>query len=169
MSSPLPSTPALLDSETGHFSFYLWQGAIISIWLNQGTGDAVRRLAVVAESVLKVHAEGYSAIHIVKKDTPMPSSDGRAEFATIMERHAAKIACVATVFEGGGFWASAMRGMNTGLQVLAPRPFAMRVFDSIQEISDWVPGEHWKRTRTRMHSAPLLSAITTARALSMNP
>jgi len=73
------------------------------------------------------------------------------------------LVCVATVFEGGGFWASALRSIATGMRMVAPRSFSWRINSDIDEIVDWIPDEHVKRTGVRLNRRQFVSALKNAR------
>ena len=72
-----------------------------------------------------------------------------------MRDSAAGIACVAVIIDGSGFWASALRGFITGLQVLAPGTLDLHAHASIDQVLAWLPTEHHKRTGVQLDVKPI--------------
>lgn len=164
MSATALAEPTLLDAAPGEFSCFAWEDTTIIVWLKGATGPATSRLRVVTEEVARAHPEGFSNIHLVAYGAALPTAEAKRGFADLMTRYEKELACVATVFEGSGFWASALRSMNTGLQMLAQRPFPMRVLKDIDEVADWVPAEHLRHTGRRLQPRHLHAALSSARA-----
>jgi hypothetical protein len=158
------NTPLLRDHESGKFSFFTWQNTTIIVWLSQADGEATTRLMTFTDALVKARPEGFSNIHLVAGGAPLPTREAREAFGEMMERYATTLACVATVFEGDGFWASAMRGMSTQIQIDTPPPYPSRIFSELEEVADWVPDEHFRRTGVRIQSRHLFGALTHARA-----
>ncbi len=63
---------------------------------------------------------------------------------------------------GGGFWNSALRSAITGVLMLTPRSFPVRIHNTIDEVVGWLPDEHLRRTKVRLSPAELAAALQAA-------
>jgi hypothetical protein len=151
----------ILDSELGAFAFFSWQNLIIAVWRAQPTHAAVGRLAARGQSVTERYPR-HSAIHIVHNGTGIPAAEARAAFVELMKGRGPKLACVAAVLLGHGFWASALQGAITGMHMLAPHSLPLRICDSIEAAADWLPQEHFALTGIAINPGALQSALTQA-------
>jgi hypothetical protein len=175
MSSPSKSAPKpshdrleILDLEPAAFAFFSWQNVIIAVWRDKPTGAAVGRLAARGHSVTERYPR-HSAIHVVHKGTGIPAPEARAAFVELMKGRGPKLACVAAVLLGHGFWASAVQGAITGIHMLAPRSLTLRICDSIDEAADWLPEEHFVLTGISLNPAALHSILSEAVAADVFP
>lgn len=157
------SNLTLLDSRPGEFAFYGWNNVTLIIWPTQATGYAVERLTAVTERMIGIFAQGVSNIHVVANGAPLPTAEARAGFVDIMKRHEARLACVAVVLEGSGFWAATLRSVITGMRMVSPRTFPMRFHESIAEVPRWLPKEHERLTGTELIPDGLYRALAEAR------
>ncbi len=151
-----------LDSEPGKFAFFGWQNVLVSVWLAAGTGAAVERLGNATRPYEKFHPRGVSNIHLVKGGAGMPTAEARAGFVGLMERYSAWFACIAVSLLGRGFWASALQGAVTGMRMLAPRSFEMRIHDDIEGVLEWLPDEHLRRTGVFLDKDELYAVMNQA-------
>ena len=114
---------------------------MLNVWWSQATGPAVERLAKVTRETCTQHRM-LSAIHIIKDKARVPTPEARDGFVRIMNDYADQIANVAVVVGGVGFWASMMRSAVTGMRVLAPHSFELRLHGEVDEILGWLPHAH---------------------------
>jgi hypothetical protein len=149
----------ILDSEPGKFAIYGWQNITIVVWPNQATGPTVLRFAKVIQSVVEAHPEGISNVQIILDGAGVPTSEARAGFIDLMKQYAKQVACVAVVLLGGGFWASAIRAAVTGISMIAPHTFPLRMHGSMAEVAKWLPVEHLKRTGVHLDPQKLTSVL----------
>ncbi len=152
----------LLDSEAGHFSFFVWQNVTIVAWAAAATGPAVKRIEVASTPVMKEHPEGVSAIHLAKEGAGMPTAEAREGFLQSMKVHAKSLQCVSVVLLGGGFWASTLQSIVTGMRMLAPNSFAMRIDNGFDSCLHWLPPEHLRRTGVALRPNELRAAMNEA-------
>lgn len=128
-------------------------------WIAQATGPAVDQLQDFTRGVAQRFPSGFSNIQLVKEGAPLPDSQARSGFGAMMDEHAKQMACVAVVLMGGGFWASALQGVGTGLRMLSPRTFQMRFVRSPDELRPWFCFEHTQKTRVFVDHGRLSNAI----------
>src|SRR5690349_405881 len=115
--------PFVHHAVPGAFLFGSWKNVVVAVWEAQATIAAVEHLAKVGEIVSRAHPEGRSNIHFIVTGAGLPEADVRAKFVELMKDKADELACVAVIYGGTGFWASAFRSFVTGLKWLAPKSF----------------------------------------------
>lgn len=140
-----------------------WRNVQIASWTVQATVELVEQLAAQSAKFHKRHPEGVSVVHVISKGPALPDSETRERFSTLLHAHSSKLACVAVVLDGRGFWASAVRGFLVGIRLVAPRTFTMQVFSTPQEVAEWLPGPHEERTGVGLAPADLVRAIEAVR------
>jgi hypothetical protein len=150
----------VVTTEPGTCGVGVANNLMIAVWWWQATGSAVQRLFPIVEVLNQEYPQGYSHIHIVKDKAPIPTSEARAGFLRLMGHPA--LGHVAVVIGGQGFWASAMRSAITGMQIISPRGFQLRLQGSIREVVAWLPEAHLKRTGVEIESAALLAMLERA-------
>jgi hypothetical protein len=117
----------------------------VAIWTGQATGPAAE---LVVQTLERPEARGgrQSFVHVIHNQLPLPDAEAREVFMRTMKDYAPRLACIAIVVLGSGFWASAMRNAVIGMRVFAPRGFEFRVFGSCAEVVEWLPTCHQKET-----------------------
>ncbi len=135
------STPneLVITATTPDHAFGYLGNVILYMWRRNTTLEGVRALNDVA-SVLKAAASSrVLACGAVEAGAPMPPADIRAEMSRMMAHTWASIVVAsALTFEGTGFQASAVRGVATGLALIARSPFPHKVFGSVSEAATWL-------------------------------
>src|SRR5262249_33324306 len=75
-----------------------------------------------------VKRDGIGLLTIVEARTPMPNAQARDALAAFLKEASGYIRASAVIFEGNSFRASAVRGVATGLTLLAKQPFPHKFF-----------------------------------------
>jgi hypothetical protein len=141
-----------------------WKNVSMVVWGTQATIPLVNKLRETGVAFIGRHPEGISAVHIIASGVPLPDSATRAELNRLTDVLAESLACIATVLEGSGFWASAMHSFVTGIQWMSSRrPFKSKIGSTLADAAGFVPIPHQERTHVRVGSTELLRALTTAR------
>jgi hypothetical protein len=70
------------------------------------------------------------------------------------------IACSAVAFEGSGFRAAFVRGVVTGLTILARHPFPNRIFAGVPEASSWLRSQMPRATSSFTTDFELIEGIS---------
>jgi hypothetical protein len=83
-----------------------------------------------------------------------------------MRDYADQIGCVAVVLGGGGFWASALQSFITGMRLVAPRSYDLRVHEHTDEVASWLPAVHHKRTNVMVDPHELRTVLRTVQMAS---
>jgi len=131
----------------------------IIVWYGSASAAAVDMIDEATVGRVRDCPTGISAIHVVLPTAGLPSAEARDGLVRSGKRWAAQLACVAVVIERKGFWASAMRGAVTGIQMLIPRTYVSQVHDSLEQAAEWLPPHHAKRTGVQLSAAELLSVM----------
>jgi hypothetical protein len=135
----------------------------VIVWYGSASGAAIEMIDEVTATLVRDCPTGISSIHVVLPTSGLPSAEARDGLVRSGKRWAAQLACVGVVIERKGFWASAMRGAVTGIQMLIPRTYASQVHDSLEQAAEWLPPHHVKRTGVQLEAAEVLSVIKRAR------
>lgn len=140
-----------------------WHNVLIAIWTTQGTGPLAQKLGEYARPFSKAHPEGFSNVHIIGKKPPLPTSEAREKLLSLMSDFADNVACIGTVLEGSGFWASAVRSFIVGLRLVAPRTFEMQTYASVPELIKWLVPPHAARTGVALDPVELERVLASLR------
>jgi hypothetical protein len=155
-----------LSSVPGTYYAYLWHNVVIAVWLGPMTVESIPVIEQGCRVRGETHPEGVSTIHIlVPGGSGLPTSEARSELGRIAREYGPQSPMNGVVIPGGGFWASAMRGVVTALSLLSPRN-KLRMFATLRELASWLPPLHEQHTGTAVDPAELLSALEQAYALT---
>jgi hypothetical protein len=158
------SEGSLLALSPGEYAFYRFGNLAINVWTGQPTGPAVRRLSELTTESRRSCPEGISSVHWIVQGVGLPTPEARAELRQLATRDGDHIACVGVVLNGQGFWASALRSALSGVLLVGPKAlFPLRIYGTAEELADWLPVEHVRRTRTYLDRATLLGCIDEVR------
>ena len=149
----------MVSQEPDDHVFARWSNLTLIHWRTQPNGTHVRILEDMARQVLLDYPEGFSTVQLVREGIGLPDADARAGIAKMMSDLDMNIACIAVVFMGAGFWASALQSVVTGIRLLAPRTFQMRFASETSDLAIWLPAHHYRRTGVQITSAGLMQAI----------
>jgi hypothetical protein len=151
----------VLHAQPGNCAFGLWQNLLIAVWEKAGTGDTVRALVRVGDGVTGT----YSAIHVVHDGAGLPTPEGRAALVDLLKQRTGRVACVAVVLLGHGFWASALQSLVTSIQLLVPKAVAkLRIFETLDEATAWLAVEHGELTGVAFDAVELGAVLKDATA-----
>lgn len=145
-SEPDPSPETNLLYEAKGCLFGTWKNVIVAIWTTQATGPLVSVLSEITIEFSKAHPERFSLVHVIGRGPPLPTAEARDLFVRETRKHSKDLACVGTVLEGSGFWASAVRSFIVGIRFVVPRTFDIQTYASIAEVAAWLPAPHAAKT-----------------------
>jgi hypothetical protein len=154
----------VFDSEPGAFVFGAWKNVLVAIWAGQLTGASVERFTRAVNEMSERRPGLRSNVHVITEGTGLPTQEARAQLVASMRRHSGELACVAVVFCGSGFWASALRAAVTGMRFLAPRSFDFELFSTVDEACHWLSSNHKLITGVSFESGELRDALRKAQA-----
>jgi hypothetical protein len=136
-----------------------WKNLTLVVWATQATLGLSRQLEVVSTDLIRAHPRGISSVHLIADKTPLPGADARNHLQEITVRYAADLACIGTVIDGDGFWASAMRSFLRSLHWLSRRPFKAHYAGNIAELAEWLPAHHVVKTGVAIQPAELAAVL----------
>ena len=148
----------VLGEHPGTYRISVCQNVMIAYWFGRGSEAAVLRMNELTDQLLATLAADtrISYIHLVTNKLELPDAATRSAFIESTKRYADRSAVSGVVVSGSGFWASAIRGFVTGIAVLAPRSFDLRIFATAAELVAWFPAEHARRTGVQLDPDALL-------------
>jgi hypothetical protein len=146
-------------TERSPFTFVTWENVFVAVWRRAATEESVRLLAERGQGLPGKRC----AVHIIESGAGLPTAGTRAALGRLMQDRESRLACLAIVLCGEGFWASAVRGVLTGVQLLAPK-LPMRFFSDPEAVAQWLPERNRELTGIILDPHALLAVLTKARA-----
>jgi hypothetical protein len=129
------SSPQIVHAETnyacGHFA-----DIFVVVWRDETTLSGVRALREHFEPFARARRK-VGLINIIEEGAALPAAEARQALARLMSDSGEHIAVSAVVFEGRGFRSAAVRGVVTGLSMLARQPYPHRVCATLSEAAEW--------------------------------
>lgn len=153
-----------VEHEAGGIVLAEWRNLTINVWGGRVTRPALDALDRMGRTMARKFPDGFSSLHLVVDNTPLPEPEARSRLDEISKTHAADIGCIITVIEGDGFWRSAVRSFITGLHWVERRPYEAHTCSSIDELVDVLPRPHWERTGVPLRGKELDQAVRWVRA-----
>ena len=158
-------TLRVLDQEPGQFAFLAWKNVTIVVWTGLPDAAAVRRLANVGEARTREHSV-LSDVHLVTGHIGLPDADTRTALVNESRRATGHLAAVGVVLGGSGFWASAIRGFVTSVHVLLSAPFEFKIVSQLDELAQWLPDVHTRRSGVSVSADELRRVLQSAQSLA---
>ena len=129
---------ASLKVVTPDYCIATWSSVLVLIWRVNTTMDAVAAVRHEIEALGRAHPQGIGLLTIVEQAAPVPSSEARNGLARTLADFGKIIRHSAVVHEGSGFRAAAIRGVVTGLTMLARPPYPHKVFSTLDSAALWL-------------------------------
>jgi hypothetical protein len=155
-----------MDAKPGVFWMGFWRNVQVIVWVKGATLDVVERLKRAAES-RGTDSGKASVVHLITPDAGPPQADAREAMAELTRSHGDSVACAGVVIERGGLMGMAVRSAVTGLIIVAPKHYRVKVFDSIEQCAPWICEQHERVTGTRLLGTELAGALQKARGLAL--
>ena len=163
MSHPVSAELTVLDALPGSLWFGAWRNVNVVVWLQAAKPEVVGRVDRAIGARFDKLKERMSTIHVVGADAGPPESDARDALVEMNERLAHTVACGAVVIEKGGLMGIAVRSAITGMIIVAPKHYRVKVFDAIDPCASWVAEQHKRVTSTQLEAADVLETLRYAR------
>lgn len=129
---------------------------MIAVCLAQPTASVIVRLERATDSLRTFTPRGMTMIHVVKGPVQLPDDATRTAMLRVVKSH--NVGLVAMVVNETGF----MRSVVTGMRVLTAGRFDYHIASSLEEVADWLPGLHQRKTDVRIGREHLLRALRDA-------
>lgn len=109
------------------FAACSWKNVFVVIWRSRTRAADAQEIRRLLKLFSRDHSEGYFLFTIVQAGAPPPDVEARRAIAGYLKAGAAHIIAGAVVITGGPFRVAFVRGVATGLVLLARQPFPFRV------------------------------------------
>lgn len=106
-------------------------------WIDAPDVAAVKTLAEVMETFSAKHLRVGGFNFVTATKATQFTDETRRLVAEIRAKHAPKQLAIATVIEGDGFRAAAVRAVASGLNMLSREPFPSKNFDTLEDAVPW--------------------------------
>lgn len=141
---------AVLDVVPGTLWLGAWHSVNVVVWLQTATAEVVARLDRAFVARFESIEERMSTIHVVVPEVGPPGPDARKALVEMNDRLAYTVACGAIVIERGGLSGLAVRSAVTGMMIVAPKQYRVKVFDALEACATWVSEQHERTTSLSM-------------------
>lgn len=155
--------PVLFDQDPGRVYLGHFKNVSLAVWAGRADGPAVLRVRSLSQHLIAKYPDGHSNITFVLNGVAPPTEEARQAFSHIFDGRVSDLRSMAVVLEGEGFWASTLRSTVTWLRQAATTQFAVKLFNTIDEVAEWLPSEHLTRTGVAVTSADLRNAMAIMR------
>jgi len=151
-----------LGGEAGVISLYGFENITIILWHGKPTVAAAEELTRVSQHRRAKFPHGISAVHLVPATFELPDGPTRDTFAKLLRDGdgEGKLAVVCVLIRGGGFWASAMRSLLTGLRVLSRGSVDLGLHTDLGAAVDYLLPRHLERTGVPIGREQLSAVLT---------
>jgi hypothetical protein len=167
VSFPAPADVTVLDAKPGSFWIGAWGKVNVIVWLEPAKIDAVTRIDRALGKRWETANERMSAIHVIAPSGGPPEPDARTAVIEMNARYEYAVACGAVVIERGGLMGIAVRSAVTGIIILAPKHYRIKVFDALEPCAPWVAEQHERATSTPMNADDLLAMLRHVRKIAV--
>jgi hypothetical protein len=120
------------------FSIGIFGPIVAVVWRGAVTVEAVSKVAAVLERTARRSPQAIGFLTVAQFKAPIPPADVRESIVDCYRRLGPKLACVAQVVEGDGFWACGARCFIAGLGLLAKRDQPTSVFGEVDSAVAWM-------------------------------
>ena len=116
------STPTSVELVTQDYAVGVWRNVLVVDWRQRTTGDGARDVHFRLQRLARSHAEGVFYLAFVAERAAPPDLEARQTLANML-RVGRSILAGAVVFDGAGLRGAFVRGVATGLVMLARPAF----------------------------------------------
>lgn len=120
------------------YSIGVYGPIVAVVWRGTVTSAAVAQVARVLESTARASPQPIAFLTVAQFRAPIPPADVRESIVACYRRLGPKLACVAQVVEGDGFWAAGARCFIAGIGLLARREQPMAIFGDVDGAVLWM-------------------------------
>lgn len=114
------------------------------IWRNETTVEGGEKLHA-GYNAFRKHSQ-HGLVTIVEEGAPLPKPEARERIAKFLGDSSDTLVVSAVIFEGSGFRSAAVRGVVTGLTLVARQAYPHRVFGTLDGGAQWFvrhAPDHW--------------------------
>lgn len=148
----------------GRIAIFGLRNITLVVWGEVADLESVDHLARVGKERIRDYPCGLSDVHVIGRQLGLPDADTRARLLEESRHATSHLAAVAVVVGGSGFWASAIRGLVTGMHVLLAGEFELKLFGEDEDMPEWLTRVHTHKTGVDVSADLLRGALREARA-----
>jgi hypothetical protein len=126
--------PKTIANDTNHI-LGVWKSIVIVVWRNETTVSAIVELGNCLQDHSNLLGKPIGLFMVAERRAPLPTADSRKASADVLQ--VARLAFSALTFEGTGFRAAAVRGVVTGISMLAKQAFPHKAFATVEDAAAW--------------------------------
>jgi hypothetical protein len=167
VSFPAPADVTVLDAKPGSIWVGAWGTVNVVVWLDSTSVDSVTRVDRALGNRWLTRNLRMSTVHVVTSGAGPPTPDARNAVIEMNARFENAVACAAVVIERGGLMGVAVRSAVTGIIILAPKHYRIKVFDAFEPCAPWVSEQHERATSAPLDGDNLLAMLRHARKLAV--
>ncbi len=134
-----------------------WGDIIVTVFKRSGERSAIGRAASELLRFAIPRPRGVVMITIIKETAEFPSPETHKLMSNTMKN--VTVLASATIMEGRGFRAAAVRGAISTLELILARGYPQKVFSRVEEANVWLcvtmsnTKHNWKITPNQLESA----------------
>jgi hypothetical protein len=133
-----PGEPQVLTHDEDHLTA-TWGPVYLTVWKKEVRVDAARAIQFALRDFAASTPGGRVAcLTVIEEGAPLPSADARTALANMFRFWTDDLICSGVAMMGTGFRAAAVRGVATGLSLIARQPFPHRTWASIPLAASWI-------------------------------
>ena len=155
--------PAKIEAVTSDYCLATWARFYIDIWRGNTTMEGLQAIQVGFPGFANRYPSGVGLVTIVEQRAPLPPAPVRNAMAKFLADSASAIKCSAVVFEGEGFSAAAVRGVVTGLTLVARPAYPHKIFATVPQASAWSASSIVQAGEPRVNASEIVTAIAELR------
>ena len=156
----------VLDVEPGEFWFGAWRSFNVIVWYKGASLDAVRRLDRTNPARTQAH-ERISTAYIAMPTAVPPSAEVRDALNAMHNQWGHTVGAGVVVIERAGVLGLAIRSAVTGMIMLAPKHYRVKVCDTVEVAAPWLAEHHARSTGVQVDAEDLLAVLRYARTAGM--
>jgi hypothetical protein len=153
----------VLDVEPGEFWFGAFRNLNVIVWHTGASVNAVRRLDRTNPARTQAHPERISTAYIAMPTATPPSAEARDALNAMHNQWGHTVGAGVVVIERAGLVGLAIRSAVTGMIMLAPKHYRVKVCDSVDVAAPWLAEHHARSTGVEVAADDLLAVLRHAR------
>jgi hypothetical protein len=156
----------VVEALPGAFLLGAWQNFNAVVWLRAGTPEIVAQIDRGFRTRYDQLKAPMSTVHIVVAGVGPPDPAARTALVEMNDRWGHATACGAVVIERGGLMGIALRSAVTGIIIVAPKHYRVKVFDGFEQCAPWLAEQNARVTGTQLEASDLLELMYHARKIA---
>lgn len=150
------------DFGPGVLSLFWVDNVALLAWQTRPTAIVVEDMVRAFEARRSRYPGGMSIVHIGKLSNTLIDAETRETFRRTTAELGDYLVAVAFVTRGGGFMASTLRSVVTGIMLVVRSSAPYRFHEHAEEVLAWLPEVHAQRTHVQLDAARLREGLSVA-------